>query len=108
MRIGLFIPCFIDAFAPEVSIATLELLERVGLDVIYPRDQTCCAQPMANAVAVGEPGRVEIGIDRTASALDLIEKRRHLLFFDIPQFLHELQPHGTPSQPAASTRTASR
>jgi hypothetical protein len=106
MRIGLFIPCFIDAFAPEVGITTLELLERVGLDVIYPRDQTCCAQPMPTRL--GEPGRAETGIDRTASALDLIEKRRHLLFFDIPQFLHELQPHGTPSQPAASTRTASR
>lgn len=51
MHIGLFIPCFIDAFAPEVGIATLELLERFSLDVVYPRDQTCCAQPMANAVA---------------------------------------------------------
>ena len=42
MRIGLFIPCFIDAFLPEVGIATLELLERFGNEVIYPRDQTCC------------------------------------------------------------------
>ena len=30
MRIGLFIPCYIDAFFPEVGIATLELLERLG------------------------------------------------------------------------------
>jgi L-lactate dehydrogenase complex protein LldE len=51
MRIGLFIPRFIDAYAPDVGFATLELLERFGLDVIYTRDQTCCAQPMANAVA---------------------------------------------------------
>jgi len=29
MRIGLFIPCYIDAFFPEVGIATLELLERM-------------------------------------------------------------------------------
>ena len=49
MRIALFIPCFIDAFAPEVGIATLELLERVGCDVEYPLDQTCCGQPMANS-----------------------------------------------------------
>jgi hypothetical protein len=41
MRIGLFIPCFIDAFFPEVGIATLELLERFGHEVVYPRDQTC-------------------------------------------------------------------
>ena len=28
MTIGLFVPCFIDAFYPKVGIATLELLER--------------------------------------------------------------------------------
>ena len=49
MRIGLFVPCYIDAFFPEVGIATLELLERFDLDVDYPFDQTCCGQPMANS-----------------------------------------------------------
>src|SRR5258706_6154517 len=36
MRIGLFIPCYIDAFFPEVGIATLELPERFGHQVVYP------------------------------------------------------------------------
>jgi L-lactate dehydrogenase complex protein LldE len=49
MKIGLFIPCYIDAFFPEVGVAMLELLERFGHDVDYPRDQTCCGQPMANS-----------------------------------------------------------
>ena len=49
MRIGLFIPCYIDAFFAEVGIATLELLERFGHEVVYPHDQTCCGQPMANS-----------------------------------------------------------
>jgi L-lactate dehydrogenase complex protein LldE len=31
MRIGLFIPCFVDAFFPEVGIATLE---RLGCEVV--------------------------------------------------------------------------
>lgn len=31
MRIGLFVPCFIDLIYPEIGIATLELLERFGL-----------------------------------------------------------------------------
>jgi L-lactate dehydrogenase complex protein LldE len=48
VRVGLFIPCFIDAFFPEVGVATLELLERFGCEVVYPRDQTCCGQPMAD------------------------------------------------------------
>jgi L-lactate dehydrogenase complex protein LldE len=49
MKVGLFIPCYVDAFFPEVGIATLELLERLGLEVVYPLDQTCCGQPMANS-----------------------------------------------------------
>jgi hypothetical protein len=34
MRIGLFVPCYIDAFFPAVGIATLELLERFGHEVV--------------------------------------------------------------------------
>ncbi len=49
MRVGLFIPCYVDAFFPEVGIATLEILERCGVEVAYPLDQTCCGQPMANS-----------------------------------------------------------
>src|ERR1700710_726326 len=48
MKIGLFIPCFIDAVYPEVGVATLELLERFGVEVFYPTGQTCCGQPIAN------------------------------------------------------------
>lgn len=48
MRVGLFVPCYVDAFHPEVGIATLELLERLGCEVDYPLDQTCCGQPMTN------------------------------------------------------------
>ena len=42
MRIGLFVPCYIEAFYPEVAVATLELLESLGHEVSYPREQTCC------------------------------------------------------------------
>jgi L-lactate dehydrogenase complex protein LldE len=49
MSMGLFIPCYIDAFFPEVGIATLELLEKLGCSVDYPLEQTCCGQPMANS-----------------------------------------------------------
>ena len=49
MKIGLFIPCYVDAVFPEVGIATYKLLRHLGLDVEYPEGQTCCGQPMANA-----------------------------------------------------------
>lgn len=50
-KIGLFIPCYIDQFYPQVGIATLELLQKLGLDVCYPLKQTCCGQPLANSGA---------------------------------------------------------
>lgn len=49
MKVGLFIPCYIDQFYPNVAIATLELLEKTGCEVDYPLNQTCCGQPMANS-----------------------------------------------------------
>ncbi len=49
MKVGLFIPCYIDQFYPNVGIATLRLLERLGCEVEYPAGQTCCGQPLANA-----------------------------------------------------------
>ena len=49
MRVGLFIPCYINQLYPKVGIATLELLEKLGVDVIYPAGQTCCGQPLGNS-----------------------------------------------------------
>lgn len=49
MKIGLFIPCYVDAVYPEVGVATYKLLRHLNLDVTYPLKQTCCGQPMANA-----------------------------------------------------------
>jgi len=49
MRIGLFVPCYVDALYPEVGVSTFKLLKSLGLDVEYPERQTCCGQPMGNA-----------------------------------------------------------
>ncbi len=49
MKAALFIPCYVDAVFPDVGVATLELLERFGVEVDYPMNQTCCGQPMANS-----------------------------------------------------------
>jgi L-lactate dehydrogenase complex protein LldE len=49
MKIGLFIPCYIDQFYPSVGVASLELLEKLGCEVSFPLNQTCCGQPMANS-----------------------------------------------------------
>ncbi|MBU3820999.1 (Fe-S)-binding protein [Flavobacteriaceae bacterium XHP0103] len=49
MKVGLFIPCYINQLYPQVGIATLELLEKLKVEVVYPSGQTCCGQPMANS-----------------------------------------------------------
>lgn len=49
MKVGLFIPCYINAVYPGVGRASYELLGRLGCEVDYPLGQTCCGQPMANA-----------------------------------------------------------
>src|ERR1700712_2347990 len=49
MKVGLFVPCYIEQLYPDVGMATVEVLERLGVEVEYPEGQTCCGQPMANA-----------------------------------------------------------
>jgi len=49
MRVALFVPCYIDQLYPRVAMATLDLLEQLGVDVDFPEAQTCCGQPMLNS-----------------------------------------------------------
>jgi len=71
MKVGLFIPCYIDQFYPNVGIATLQLLEKYGAEVVYPLNQTCCGQPMANT------GFENIG----EKSIDLVVKNFHGMDF---------------------------
>ncbi|MET0345378.1 MAG: (Fe-S)-binding protein [Casimicrobiaceae bacterium] len=72
MKAALFIPCYVDAFFPEVGIATLELLERLGVDVVYPLDQTCCGQPMGNSGCQEDAAATEALFVRNFAAFDYI------------------------------------
>ncbi len=47
-KVGLFIPCYIDQLYPRVGMATVQLLEKFGVEIDFPEAQTCCGQPMAN------------------------------------------------------------
>jgi L-lactate dehydrogenase complex protein LldE len=49
MTVGLFIPCYVNQFYPAAAKASLQLLQKLGVKVVYPAKQTCCGQPMANA-----------------------------------------------------------
>jgi len=49
MRTALFVPCYVDQFFPQVAIAALTVLDRLGVQVEVPEGAACCGQPAANA-----------------------------------------------------------
>ena len=49
MRIALFVTCIGDTLSPEVGRATVQVLERLGHEVVFPEEQTCCGQMHLNS-----------------------------------------------------------
>jgi L-lactate dehydrogenase complex protein LldE len=49
LRVSLMITCLGDALFPDVGVATVRLLRRLGVEVDFPRAQTCCGQPFLNS-----------------------------------------------------------
>jgi L-lactate dehydrogenase complex protein LldE len=49
MRVALQVTCLGDALFPDVGKATVTLLRRLGVEVDFPAEQTCCGQPMINS-----------------------------------------------------------
>lgn len=66
MRVALFATCLVDGLFPDVARATVRLLRRLGHEVVFPPEQSCCGQMHLNT---GYP----------ADALPLI--RRHVQVF---------------------------
>ena len=48
-KVSLFIPCFVDQMAPEVGMDAVRVLERIGCEVEFREEQTCCGQPAFNS-----------------------------------------------------------
>jgi L-lactate dehydrogenase complex protein LldE len=48
VRIALFVTCLVDGMVPAAGRATVTLLERLGHEVVFPADQTCCGQMHTN------------------------------------------------------------
>lgn len=114
MKVGLFIPCYINAVFPEVGVASYKLLKYVGAAVDYPLDQTCCGQPMANAGFEKESFRLAERMERLFDSYEYVvgpsascvafvkENHPHILgkenhlcmnagkIYDICEFLHDI------------------
>jgi len=48
-QVYLFATCLVDMFAPHSGLDAIELLERQGLEVLFPQEQSCCGQPAYNS-----------------------------------------------------------
>lgn len=49
MKVDIFIPCFIDQLFPDTGFNMVKVLEKVGCEVNYNKNQTCCGQPAFNS-----------------------------------------------------------
>ncbi|MHB8205555.1 MAG: (Fe-S)-binding protein [Desulfomonilaceae bacterium] len=49
MRVQLFATCLVDTFFPETGEAVVKLLRHYGVDIGYPKEQTCCGKPPNSA-----------------------------------------------------------
>ncbi len=58
MRIALFATCIGDSMFPQAPQATVEVLERLGHEVVFPEDQVCCGQMHANTGYFKEAGAI--------------------------------------------------
>ncbi|MFF9144985.1 (Fe-S)-binding protein [Streptomyces sp. NPDC014861] len=55
MRIGLFATCLGDTLFPDAVRATALLITRLGHEIVFPPDQTCCGQMHVNTGYQREP-----------------------------------------------------
>ncbi|PWT96821.1 MAG: Fe-S oxidoreductase [Bacteroidetes bacterium] len=49
MNVQLFIPCFVDQLYPQTGFNMMKVLKKLGCNVSYNTNQTCCGQPAFNA-----------------------------------------------------------
>lgn len=99
----LFVTCIIDTLYPEVGEAVVRVLQRAGVSVKFPDDQTCCGQPAFNAgmrsearkmaehtiqVFEGNPGDIVIP---SGSCAGMVKHGYQELFADDPAWLKRAQ-----------------
>ena len=54
MKVAFFPGCMVDVLYPEVGIAAVNVLEKLGCEVELPDDQVCCGQPFSNSGYIEE------------------------------------------------------
>ena len=65
MRVSLFIPCFVDQLTPQVGLAAVKVLKKLGQEIEFNPIQTCCGQPSYNS------GQWEIAKESAIRSLEI-------------------------------------
>ena len=72
MRVSLFITCFNDTLFPETGRAMVDLLERLGHEVEFRPEQTCCGQMHANSGYASEGAALAARMARVLDGAEVI------------------------------------
>jgi L-lactate dehydrogenase complex protein LldE len=93
MTVYLFVPCYIDQFYPKVAVATFQLLEKLGCNVVFPINQTCCGQPMANSGFANLSSGCNASFIKNFSDADYIVSPSGSCVLHIKEHLHDENEH---------------
>jgi L-lactate dehydrogenase complex protein LldE len=72
VRVGLFVTCLGDTLFPEASKAVVRVLERLGHEVVFPEEQTCCGQLHANSGYRDEASALATRFERIFERFDAV------------------------------------
>jgi L-lactate dehydrogenase complex protein LldE len=72
VRVGLFVTCLGDTLFPEAPQAVLRVLERLGHEVEFPSEQTCCGQLHANSGYRDEASALAQRFERIFEGFDAV------------------------------------
>ena len=102
MRVSLFITCFNDTLFPETGRAMVDLLERLGHEVEFRPEQTCCGQMHANSGYASEGAALAARMARVLDGAEVIvtpsascaghlcEHAPHLPVHELSEFLTDV------------------
>ena len=86
MKVSIFSTCVMDLMFPQVGIAMVEVLERLGIETDLPEGQICCGQPTYNSGLVKEyPHMFDEGDPYKQKAIDLANKS-----YEFTQFIYRV------------------
>jgi L-lactate dehydrogenase complex protein LldE len=72
VRVGLFVTCLGDTLFPEAPQAVVSVLERLGHEVEFPSEQTCCGQLHANSGYHAEASALAERFERIFEGFDAV------------------------------------